>query len=263
MSASAGMSFRFVALLGTLGLLAAGIPLVVQHWTIGQLRQQNAELRQALEREDPVNEAGRAVAAMDPEEVERLRTQAAEVHRLRAEIAEARRELAARQVEVDRLRAVEKGLRGQLSRQSGQRKAAEDRAAREEERRMIARKQDERKRLGLAIHRMAAQGAGSLEALGKAAGLTEQQLAELKAGSIFFTHKSMEVRTPDGGFRILVADREPTQTLDGRALWFFTMTDGSVITSRRPPSADGIFRPQAGEPLEAQVSPGIPGKPPQ
>ena len=251
MNAIAWTKFKTALPIAALGIIAAGTPIAVQNHTIGDLRRENSELRMMLEAK--TQEATKAVAskpAITAEEVAKLREDAADVHRLRAEIAKVKQASQASQAEIARMQSREGKLRSQLTTANERQSAAEDKAARQEEQQMLRAKQNLRKTLGLALHQVMAQGVPpkSFEEFAKNAGLSPQQLAEIRANSIFFPHENMEVNTGDGGHKILVADREPTRTIDGEQLWFFTMMDGSVITSRQPASPDGIFRPQPGEP---------------
>lgn len=233
--------------IAVIGILAAGTPITVQHNTISDLRRENADLRAWIESHPaPRPQAEVPAPGLSTDEVTKLKEDAAEVHRLRAEISRARQATETKGKELQQIRSQQDRLRQQMTQVSEARTVAEDTVARDQEKQMLARITGQRKQLGLAFRLALDKGIvpRSIDDLAKDGRLDPQQVGELRNSTIFFDHSNTQDAI-NPSFRIILADRQPTQTIDGERIWFFTLLDGSVIRSRVPPPADGIFQPPA------------------
>jgi RNA polymerase sigma factor (sigma-70 family) len=222
-----------------IGAFAVGTPLVVQQNSISDLRQENAKL---LAKNQQLEKPVVITPAVDTNELEELRKEAAEVHRLRGEVARLRSSQSAAQTavaaaETERVRMVKK-----LDSADAKRAAAEESVERGRERAAFQMKSAQMKRLGLAFHVAIQQGRlpANVDELVKMANLSADMAAELRAKYHFFDHSKTDPNT--GGHPFVLADRLPTQTLDGDQIWSYTMVDGAALTLKRPPPADGVLR---------------------
>lgn len=244
MNVIAWTKFKTIAPIAAIGLATAGTPIAVQHNTIQDLRRENAELRAQLDKlSQPVPVVAAATPRVDTDEIAKLRRDAAKVHELRAEIARVREQSREQERQVNAMRSEQAKLQNKLATTTARQQQAEEAAEREEEKTRLKLQMDNMKRMGLAFHQVLNTGKlpQSFEDLVKSSGMDEKTLEQLRQKVVFFDHSQSEDPTGKGHF-IILADRVPTATLGGDQIWHFTMGDGSVVRSKTPPPADGIYR---------------------
>ena len=228
-------------------VVAAGTPAALQQGTIKDLREENRTLSARAEelaqsRSDSV-ELDRLRA-----EVEKYMTLAAEVHELRARLAKLQRDgdsddqlLAALDQENDKLKKTLATIPERESQLSYEEAKALEKAS-------FARRMDDMKSLGLAYHIWKNKNPDRLPKsvweLAESLGISDRdQLNDLGGRLKFFPH-SPNTTSQDGHHPVIVAERLPTHTVDGKQLWLYTMLDGSVMTSGVPLTEDGFLPPE-------------------
>ncbi len=238
---------KTVAPIAAIGAVAVGTPITVQHNIITDLRRENAELRAQLAalRNTPKQPAVMvAEPALSPSELAKLRADAAEVHRLRADIARARESARESAEQAQQAQAVQERMRSQVAKVQQARTTAEELLEREREEKAIKMMVDDGKRLGLAFHVAKSDGKfpRDFDDFVEKTNFPEEKIEQLRNRLLFFDHGENPQEPIDGGYRILMADKQPFMTMDGKRLWFYTMADGSVVRMNEPPAADGILR---------------------
>lgn len=235
---------KTAAPIALIGAVAVGTPITVQHNTIADLRQENAELRAQLA---ALQSAPKQVVAAKPvitaTQLEKIRADAAEVHRLRADIARTRDAAVAESARVRQAEAATEKAQRQIAKATQAKMSAQRTLAKDREKKAIELMVSDSKRLGLAFNIAKSKGGipRSFEEFVEHSNFPPDKVEQMRNRLLFFDHGADQHGTVNG-FRIVMADRQPKVTIDGEQLWFYTMEDGSVMTMREPPPADGILR---------------------
>jgi RNA polymerase sigma factor (sigma-70 family) len=225
------------------GAVVVGTPIAVQQNSIWQLQAENAAIRQELVAK-PTTVTAAPVVTED--QIAQLRREAAEVHELRAEIGQLRELDRSRMAELQKLESANTELQRRFKAGESKLANAQDIIDRNKDDEFKARRINQMKRIGLAFSMAQQEGVipKTVGDLVKLVGWDEQTQNDLSARLIMFDHGQPNTWGEDWASRILVAERAPTQTTSGEPCWLLTLLDASVIVSKQPPPADGIFRRQ-------------------
>ncbi len=230
-------------------LVAAGTPAVIQQQTVVELRAENRALA-ARTNELAANQTDNAELERLQLELDKYKKLAAEVHELRARLAALQRDqdsgakqLAALDSENNRLKA---SLAARPEPQEN--RAYEDAKAMEEESFRI--RITEMKELGLLLHNWLAANPDTLPKsvpeLAESQGITDRDKLNDLGGRLKLYPHAPGAPAPEGYAPVVIAERLPTHTVDGKQLWIYTMSDGSVLTSGTPLTEDGFLQVRRG-----------------
>ncbi len=227
-------------------VVVAGTPAVLQQETIKDLREENIALAARAE-ELAQSQIDDAELGRLRSELEKYKTLASEVHELRARLAKLQREgdsdeqlLAALDQENNKLKQTLAAVPEREARLSYEEAKALEKAS-------FERRMNDMKSLGLAYHIWKDKNPDrlpqSVAELAAALGIKDKgQLNDLVGRLKLFPH-SPDTKPQDGYHPVIVAERLPTNTVDGKQLWLYTMLDGSVLTSGAPLTEDGFLPP--------------------
>ncbi len=222
-----------------IGAIAIGTPIVIQQNTINDLRRQNAEL---MARNQQTAKRAPVTVKSDTVELDQLRADAAEVHKLRGEINRMKQERENAQTAAASANREKARLTRQLENMSTRAAESEAATVQERERTMFRQKADAMKTMGLKFHNAIASGRTprTIQDFAKMGGLTDEQALELRRNFLFFDHSRTDPNVE--GLRVVIAERNPTQTSTGENVWSYTTADGAAMLLKYPPPADGILR---------------------
>ncbi len=229
-------------------VVAAGTPAALQHETIKDLRAENRTLSA---RAEELAQGRTDSAELDRlrAEVEKYKALAAEVHELRARLAKLQRDgdsdgqlLAALDSENTKLKKSLAAIPEREAKLSYEEAKALEIAS-------FEKRMNNVKSLGLAYHVWMDKNPDrlpkSVRELAESLGIADRdQLRDLVGGLKFFPH-APDTMPQDGHHPVIIAERLPTHTVDGKQLWLYTMIDGSVMTSGVPLTEDGFLPPNA------------------